>query len=125
MKSKLRLLLLLIAVITIISGLTQLFAPGMVLRIVGAEVNATTCHLFAIVGMFMFLFGGLFIHATYSERENEAAILWCSLQKLGASIAVFIGIAKGLFAPIAAAVAGFDLLSGILILYYLRLMKTQ
>ncbi|MBS1614893.1 MAG: patatin [Bacteroidetes bacterium] len=124
MKPKLRILLLLIALATVATGLIQVFAPGWVLGIVGASVTPTTRHFFAIVGMFMFLFGGLLIQALYSEQSNRAAIFWCGLQKLGASIAVFIGIAKGLFAPLAAAVAGFDLLSGILIMLYLR-MKSE
>jgi len=123
MKSTLRLLLLLIAVITIGSGLTQVFAPAFVLHTVGADITPTTKHFFAIVGMFMFLFGGMLIQALYSERDNAAAILWSGLQKLGASAAVFVGIGKGLFAPLAAAVASFDLVSGLLIFLYLRQMK--
>jgi hypothetical protein len=90
---------------------------------VGAEINPTTKHFFAIVGMFMFLFGGMMVQALYSERQNHAAIFWSGLQKLGAAVAVFVGIANGLFGTIAAAVAGFDLLSGILIFIYLRSLK--
>jgi hypothetical protein len=42
---------------------------------------------------------------------------WCcgrSLQKVGASAAVFLGVTRGVFAAVALVVAGFDLLSGIL-----------
>ncbi len=121
MKPKLRIVLLLIALATVATGLIQVFAPGFVLHIVGAAVTPTTRHFFAIVGMFMFLFGGLLLQALYSEQSSRAAIFWCGLQKAGASIAVFIGIAKGLFAPLAAAVASFDLLSAVLIFLFLRM----
>ena len=119
----LRLVLLLIAIATVLSGLTQVIAPAFVLETVGAQIDPTTKHFFAIVGMFMFLFGGMMIHAIYSERANHAAFFWSGLQKLGAAIAVFLGIANDLFAPIAAGVAGFDLLSGILIFIYMRSLR--
>jgi hypothetical protein len=125
MKKYLRIILLLIAIATVFSGLVQVVVPAFVLKIVGAQIDPTTKHFFAIVGMFMFLFGGMMIHALYSERVNNAAILWAGLQKLGAAAAVFIGIAHGLFATIAAAVASFDLVSGILIFIYLRSIKAR
>lgn len=122
MKS-LRLLILLIAVITLITGLTQILIPGFGLGIVGVGVDATTRILFSIIGMFMFLFGGMLIHAVYNEVLSRVPLLWSFLQKLGASIAVSLGIVQGLFAPIAAVVAVFDFTSAILILIYLRSLK--
>ena len=125
MKKYLRFIILLISIATIVSGLVQVVAPAFVLNIVGGAVNPTTKHFFAIVGMFMFLFGGMLTQALYSESGNHAAVLWSALQKFGASIAVFIGITKGLFTLIAAAVASFDLLSGILIFVYLRSISNK
>ncbi len=116
----LRLVLLLIAITTIFSGLMQVISPSFVLKFVGVEIDPTTQQLFATIGMFMVLFGGLMVHALYSIQANGAAVLWCALQKLGASVAVFIGIAHHLFAPIAGLVASFDLLSGILIFIFYR-----
>jgi len=114
------LIILLISVATLFSGAIQVVAPAFVLNFVGAEIDTTTKQLFATIGMFMFLFGGMMIHALYHEDNNRVVVIWSGLQKLGASIAVFIGIFNGVFIPIAAGVAIFDLLSGLLFFYYLR-----
>jgi hypothetical protein len=123
MKKYLNLAILIISFITLISGITQLIVPSFVLKMTGAEVSETSSHFFAIIGMFMTLFGGLMIQTVYSRDVGSAAIFWSALQKLGASLAVFAGIMKGLFSVQAAAVAGFDLLSGILFFYYLQYRK--
>jgi len=116
----LRLINLAIAVLTILSGLLQIIAPAFVLRMVGVEITPTTSQLFATIGMFMLMFGGLMVHALYSVQQNNAAVLWAALQKLGASLAVFIGIYHQLFSPVAASVASFDLISFILLIVYYR-----
>jgi hypothetical protein len=110
----LRLIMAAIAAITVVTGLTQIFAPGFVLGLLSAESTDTTRHLFATIGMFMVLFGGLFLQALLDRGEHPMVVLWASLQKVGASAAVFLGVARGVFAVVAVAVAGFDLLSGIL-----------
>lgn len=124
MKKYLNLIVLLISVATVLSGLTQVFVPGFVLNVVGASVTPTSSHFFAIVGMFMALFGGLMLHAVYSEYPNRVAILWCALQKLGAFVAVGLGILNGIFSIMAGGVALFDLFSGLLFLYYLKTLPS-
>lgn len=119
-KKYLQLIVLVIAIITIISGLVQVFVPGFVLSNIGAEVTATSKHFFGIIGMFMALFGGLMVHTIYSAQPSQAAIFWCAMQKLGAFVAVSLGIWNDIFSMIGGAVAGFDLLSGILFLIYLK-----
>ncbi len=121
MKKYIRLILLLISVATLFSGAMQAISPEFVLNFIGAEIDATSKQLFATIGMFMFLFGGMMIHALYSAEDNRVVVIWSGLQKLGASVAVFIGIAQGIFIPLAAGVAVFDLLSGILFFYYLKI----
>jgi hypothetical protein len=116
----LNLLVIIISLATIASGLVQIVVPGFVLNFIGAEITPSTSHFFAIVGMFMALFGGVMLHTVYSPHPNQVAVLWCSLQKLGASIAVGLGIVNGIFSIMAGGVALFDLLSGILFLYYLK-----
>lgn len=118
MKKNLVILIAAISVATLLSGLTQIVAPAFVLRTVGAEVTPTTRHFFGIVGLFMALFGGLMLQTIYQARPWRGAVLWCACQKLGACLAVFLGIAHGIFGWTAAAVAVFDGLSGILFLYY-------
>jgi hypothetical protein len=125
MKKYLRIILLLISVTTLISGAMQVISPSSVLDFVGAEIDSTTSQLFATIGMFMFLFGGMMIHALYHEDDNHVVFIWSALQKLGASLAVAIGIMNGIFLPISGMVAAFDLVSGILFFVYLRNLKTD
>jgi hypothetical protein len=124
MKKRIRLILLLISVTTLLSGLIQLFAPGYVLEFVGTEMDTNTKQLFSTIGMFMFLFGAMMVHVLYSEEDNRVAVIWSGLQKLAASVAVFVGIIKGVFVPLVAVVALFDLLSGLLFFYYLKTLKS-
>lgn len=109
-----------ISIVTIFSGLLQIVMPTYVLQLIGATHSPLAGHLFAIVGLFMALFGGLMLHTVYSARTSRVAILWCSFQKLGAFVAVSVGVLKGLFAFIAIGVALFDLISGILFIVYLK-----
>ena len=125
MKKYIRLILLLISLSTLMSGAIQVVAPALVLTFVGAAFNVAMNQLFATIGMFMFLFGGMMIHALYHEDDNRVVVIWSAFQKLGASVAVAIGIMKGVFSPIAGMVAAFDLVSGILFFVYLRGLKTD
>lgn len=120
MKKYINLIVILISIATIFSGLLQLVMPGFVLGFIGASITDTSSHFFAIVGMFMALFGGMMLHAVYSPKPQRPVILWSAFQKLGAFAAVGLGIINGIFAPIAAGVAIFDLFSGLLFLYYLK-----
>lgn len=120
MNKYLNLIVIGISLATIISGLAQMISPQTVLTFIQAEITPTSAHFFAIVGMFMTLFGGLMLHAIYSPYPQRPAVLWCAFQKLGAFAAVGLGILNGIFAPIAAAVAIFDLFSGLVFLYYYK-----
>ena len=126
MKKYLTLLVIIISIITVLSGLLQLAVPGFVLAFVGAEITPASRHFFGIVGMFMALFGSMMLHAVYSFRKNDAAVFWAAMQKLGASAAVGLGIAHEIFNTMSVFVAVFDLLSGIIFLwYYADLYKSR
>lgn len=111
-----------IGVLTVLSGGVQLVAPALVLGALDAEATATSSHFFRIVGMFMMLFGGLLLQVWWSDAEprSSVAIYWCALQKAGAVTAVGCGVALGLFSSMALAVAGFDLLSALILFLYAR-----
>jgi hypothetical protein len=119
----LRLVLVAIAAITIASGLTQIVAPGFVLDRLSVDNTEATRQLFATVGMFMVLFGGMLIHALLDRAEHPIVVFWAALQKLGASAAVGIGVARGVVSGVALLVAGFDLLSGALGLAFWRRIR--
>lgn len=111
-------LIKLIAVATCITGLAQVVAPDFVLTTLHAERTATSRHFFAIVGMFMTLFGGLTLHALARPAQASVVLLWSGLQKLGAALAVGIGVWHGLFSPLGLLVACFDLFTGLIMLFY-------
>ena len=119
-------LLVIISLVTVLSGLTQLVFPGLVLRILSAEQTATSSHLFATIGMFMVGFGGVFLHSLLTARPDPVVVLWAALQKFGAFALVALGVAHGLFAWLALGVACFDLVSGLLAgLYWRKLGASQ
>ena len=117
--ASLRRILLAIAGITVLSGFTQLLWPDLVLSVVGGTYTPAAAHFFGIVGMFMVLFGGLLWEGLGPRTLGPAALRWAGFQKLGAAAAVGLGVARDLFGPLALGVAAFDLLSGVLIFYYL------
>jgi hypothetical protein len=104
-----------------LSGAIQMVQPAFVLHLVGGPDNPGARHFFGIVGMFMLLFGGLAFQSLRAPEAQQALPLrWAALQKLGASAAVGLGFHHGLFGAMALLVAGFDLLSALLFLLYLR-----
>jgi len=105
-----------IGAVTMLTGAVQMACPAFVLNVVGGETGPASTHFFAIVGMFMALFGGLALHGVFSG--SAPALFWSGLQKLGAVAAVALGIRHGVFLPVATPVAVFDLVSGLLILLY-------
>ena len=107
-----------ISAITIISGLAQMIAPGFVLGFVGADSTAISKHFFAIIGMFMALFGGMLLNTLFSRTQQPIVVLWAGIQKFGAVIAVSLGTFTHIFSKTALLVGGFDLLSGIIIIMY-------
>ena len=103
-----------ISALTVLSGLGQLVAPGVVLDLLGAESTATTRHFFAIVGMFMAVVGAVMLQALLTEPTPSYVVLWGAVQKLGAFVAVSVGVWRDLFGSIAMVVALFDLLTSVL-----------
>ena len=87
-------LILAISGITIVSGLVQMVVPGFVLGIVGVNRDTTSEQLFATIGMFMTIFGAMLLQALRSATSQQVAVFWAAMQKLGACIAVFIGVQK-------------------------------
>lgn len=119
----LRWLIAAIATLTVASGVVQMLAPSLVLGLIGGEATAASAHFFGIVGMFMLLFGGALLHGIFSTPPQPVVALWASLQKFGAVAAVSLGVSKRIFSPLALLVAGFDLVSALLIIWYWRRMQ--
>lgn len=113
--------LVLISVATLISGLVQIFAPGFILGMIAAEITPATRQCFATIGMFMALFGGMLLQVLLTRQMVPPVFLWAGLQKIGAFVAVVIGVMNHIFSPLALAIASFDLLSGILVFVYMKI----
>lgn len=121
----LRLLLLAVAGVTALSGLVQLVVPGLVLDLLGAESTATGRHLFATVGMFMVVVGGLTGQALLAQPTPRFVVGWAALQKAGAAVAVGWGVAVDVLGGLALLVAAFDALTAALLaLLLVRLGRT-
>ena len=120
---RLRAVVAAIAALTVLSGLGQLLLPGTVLDLLGAESTATTRHFFAIIGMFMAVVGGVTLQALLVEPTPAFVVLWCAVQKLGAFVAVSVGVLRDLFSSVAMAVALFDLLTAVLATALWRRMR--
>lgn len=118
-------LLVLIAASTFLTGAVQAIAPAFFLHLLAAETTTTSQHFFAIVGMFMVLFGGATLHALLSIKHHPVVILWSGLQKFGASVAVALGVQHRVFSLLALIVAIVDFLSGVLALWYWRRIRRE
>lgn len=103
---------------TVGTGALQVVAPGFVLRAIGGADEKTARHLFGTVGMFMVVVGGLVVGTLRSASPDRAALGWGAAQKAGAAAAVGLGVARGVFAPVALLVAGFDAVTAVLLAVY-------
>jgi hypothetical protein len=116
----LRRLLQAVCAATVASGAFQALLPGVVLRVLRADRSAPSRHLFATIGMFMVVVGGGFWQALGRPARDPVIALWAALQKWGAAGAVALGVRRGVFSPVALAVAAFDAVSGVLVLEWWR-----
>lgn len=113
-----------IAIATLATGALQIAVPSAILGLIGAQPTPPlAAYFFGIIGMFMMLFGGLLLHALRGPGVERLPVFWAGLQKLGASLAVAMAVAKGLLIPLALAVAAFDLASGVLVFFFLYRVK--
>jgi len=115
-----RVALIAIAGVTVATGAGQVLAPQASLEPLLAEDDATTRHFFGTIGMFMVVVGGSLLEALLQRPRDRAGLLWTAGQKIGAAGAVGLGVRRGIFSRLALLVAGFDLLSGLLVLDYWR-----
>ncbi len=121
--SALRRAMIAIAALTVATGAAQVLAPRRVLSPLAAQDDATTGHLFGTVGMFMVVVGGGLLNTLLRPAHNPGVVFFAGLQKIGASIAVALGVRRRIFSPPALLVAGFDLLSGVLAFAYWRRLR--
>jgi hypothetical protein len=106
-----------IAVLTAVTGFSQVVAAQPMLAIIAtAPPDAADGHLFSTVGMFMVVVAGALLHALHRPHALHMVLLWSVAQKLLAAAFVAWGISRGVFQPLAWIVAVFDFGSGLLFL---------
>lgn len=115
--------LIAISALTMVSGAIQVLAPRRMLQALMAEDDDTARHFFGTIGMFMVVVGGGLLNALLRPGRDPVIVFWAALQKLGASLAVGIGVRRRIFSPLALGVALFDLLSGLLALEHWRRIR--
>jgi hypothetical protein len=114
-----RRLLRAIGAVTAVTGVLQAAAPATTLGPLKAEDSPTVRHFFGTVGMFMACTGSVLV----ARSDDRAVVGMTAAQKLGAAAAVGLGVQRGLLSPPALGVAGFDALTGLLSLDYLRRLQ--
>jgi hypothetical protein len=94
--------------LTAASGLTLIAVPRFVLWALGAGRAAPAPFLFRIIGMFMTVSGGLLADGARSPGTGRVALRWSLAAKIGAAMAIGIGVRSKRFGTQALALAAFD-----------------
>lgn len=105
-----------VGLITFATGALQVVAPAFVLRRIGGEERPVSTHLFATIGFFMTVVGGLLAETAGRKRPDAAVVTASIVQKAGATTAMTVGYMRGLFSPFALLVAAFDGVSAVLLM---------
>lgn len=112
-----RRLALFIAVLTALSGIALIVVPPSLLALLTvAPPDAADRHLFAIVGMFMAVVGGLLGHALHRPLALPTLLPWSTLQKFLAAVFVAWGIWRGVLGPLGWPIAAIDFATALLFL---------
>ena len=124
-RQAMRAVLVALAVITALTGVAEIVAPAAVLAALGATPTPLASQLFATVGMFMVVVGGLLTRSLLRPAPDRDVVLWSGLQKAGAVVAVSVGVAHTVFGTIALLVAAFDLATAVLLVVYWVRLRDQ
>lgn len=117
--------LVVIGGITVLSGILQCVAPALLLQALSPEVTTTGKHFLAVTGILTASFGALLVHALITAEPQHVAVLWTGIQKILTAAAVGLAIQDVVFSSLALAAAGFDAVSGIMIIAYWFWIKQQ
>ena len=116
----LRLVLIVIAAVTVVTGLAQLAVPDWALGFIAADPSPLGAHFFRTVGMFMVITGAMFLQSLRAGSTEGLIPFWIGVQKLAASLLVGWAVVRGLLASIAYAVAAFDAATAVLTFAFWR-----
>jgi hypothetical protein len=89
-----------------------------VLDILSAPTTTSDRLFFAIIGMFMAVVGGMLTQTLLRPPPSELVVGWSLVQKLGASGAMALAVAIGVFSYYGIILSGFDFCSSLLLVAY-------
>jgi hypothetical protein len=118
--SLLRVLLVIIAAITVLSGLLLLVASDWTLHLIATDQTALTAHFFATIGMFMVITGALFLQTLLTRSREPAIPFWIGMQKAASAVLMAWAVLRGLLFPLAWLVAAFDAVTAVLVFVFWR-----
>jgi hypothetical protein len=110
----LRWALLGIAAGTFASGILLMAAQRFVLDILSAPTTTSDRLFFGIIGMFMAVVGGGLTQTLLRPDPQPLVVGWAAAQKLGASGAMALAVALGVFSYYGIILSGFDFSSALL-----------
>jgi hypothetical protein len=110
---------------TALSGLGLIIAPRQVLWMLGAGRSEPAPFLFRIIGMFMAVSGGLLMDGarprpTPANGAGRVALRWAMVAKIGAAIAIGVGVRSKRFGKQGLALAAFDASAAVAIAAVMR-----
>ena len=101
--------------ITAFSGFLLLLFPKTMLDWLGAGTADPAPYLFGIIGVFMLVFGGLTIDACRRPDPPPVVLFWATIQKIGAVLAMLVGLFTDVYGILALLVALFDAVSALIL----------
>lgn len=97
-----------IGAMTIASGAGLVVAPRLVLAALGARRRDPAPFFVQVVGMFMMTSGGLLADGCRRDPPSPVALRWAFAQKVGATVAMVLGVRSRRVGRQALAVAAID-----------------
>ncbi|HKG93536.1 MAG TPA: hypothetical protein VKA84_16630 [Gemmatimonadaceae bacterium] len=117
-----------LALLTIVSGVMQLFDPARALAPLGADpatVGPAGLFHFGAIGALLVVFGGLLLHAVLSPTPYAPVFLWVGAEKLVYATMAAMGVSNGLYARPALLVTALDVVAATLCLLQWRATRAQ
>lgn len=118
-----RLAALAVAASSIVIGAVQLVAPDVLLRGVGGDPTPVAMHFLSMSGLTGALFGGMLWQTLRARTLLSIPIVWSTLQKFCSAAAIGLAVARGLMSPYALTAGLAELTSGIVLLWFLSLVR--
>jgi hypothetical protein len=116
-------LIIIVAVITLLSGMIQLVLPAPALTFMNLTASEETIYLFRLVSLLTALFGGALLQTSLSGTFELTVLLWSSLQKVLGAVVVLLAILNGLIASGTLLIASYDFLAGLFVFWFYNRRK--